>query len=76
MSVSFIVVHSDSREVYHISWIHKSGNSEQIPIKIGPIPKVYGVMAEHVQDKEHTPGQKEIYFVKKNCKKNKWFINI
>jgi len=58
MSMSFIVVWSDSREVCQILLIHKSSNSELISNKIGLIPKVYGFMAEHLQDKEHTPGQK------------------
>jgi len=58
--MSFIVVHSDSREVCQILLIPKSSNSKLISNKIGLIPKVYGFMAEHIQDKEHTPGQKEI----------------
>lgn len=58
--MSVIVVQNDSREVCQISLIHKSSNSELISNKIGLIPKVYRFMAEHLQDKEHTPGQKEI----------------
>jgi len=49
--MSFIVVQSDSREVCQILLIHKSSNYEQISNKIGLIPKVYGFMVEHLQDK-------------------------
>ena len=70
MSVSFIVVQSDSKEVCKISLIHKSSNSELISNKIGLIPKVYGFIAEHLQGKEHTPGQKEIqHFVQNTSRR-------
>jgi len=68
--MSFIVVHSDSREVCKILLIPKSSNSELISNKIGLIPKVYGFMAEHLQDKEHTPGQKVIqHFVQNTSRR-------
>jgi len=68
--MSFTVVWTDSREVCQISLMHKSSNSEPISNKIGLIPKVYGFMAEHLQDKEHTPGQKEIkHFVQNTSRR-------
>lgn len=69
--MSFIVVHRDSREVCQIFLIPKSSNSELISNKIGLIPKVYGFMAEHLQDKEHTPGQKEIQHFVQNTSKSR-----
>jgi len=77
MSVSFIVVQSDSREVCQISLIHKLSNSELISNKIGLIPKVYGFMAEHLQDKEHTPGQKEIkHFVQNTSRRRDYLTTL